>query len=218
MTDLIPITDEQAKAIQEVAKVGGQSLEIVTSLGGYFARVLGTVPEDIVGILGGDALRVRRVENAARRVQDAKARLDSRNVQSEPPPLSLLGPILNPASEEERPELTDLWSRLLAAAMDPARVGKVRQAFMDTLKRMDPMDALVLEALGANIQTYSPGPVHYLSSHLGTGQDEIELSLFHLFELDVLRERMTARGDPVRSLNQVDYTVFGRELMRTLRD
>ncbi len=52
MTDsLIPVTDEQAKAIQE-------ALKALQGLGGYMKDTFGTMPQDIVALLGGDYLKV----------------------------------------------------------------------------------------------------------------------------------------------------------------
>lgn len=47
------------------------------------------------------------------------------------------------AQEESREELAELWARLLANAMDP-NMNSVRQSFIDAVKRMDPLDAVVL--------------------------------------------------------------------------
>ena len=46
--------------------------------------------------------------------------------------------------------MQDLWSRLLAAAMDPNRRDAMRQSFIQTVKQMDPMDTLVLKAIRDN--------------------------------------------------------------------
>jgi hypothetical protein len=73
MTDtggMIPIGDEQAKAAQE-------ALKTARAAGSYFAEVLGTVPHDVVGLLGGDWLRVKRAENAARIAQSRRCRCGS---------------------------------------------------------------------------------------------------------------------------------------------
>jgi hypothetical protein len=64
--------------------------------------------------------------------------------------LEICSPILEAAADEENDELQDLWSRLLAAAMDPNRRDAMRQSFIATVKRMDPIDALVLKAIHAN--------------------------------------------------------------------
>ncbi len=54
---IIPISDEQAKAIQEAIKA-------LQGVGGFLKQILGTVPEDLVGYFGGDCapsqLRSRR--------------------------------------------------------------------------------------------------------------------------------------------------------------
>jgi hypothetical protein len=47
---VIPISDEQAKAIQE-------ALKTLQGLGGFLRETFGTVPEDIVALLGGNWLR-----------------------------------------------------------------------------------------------------------------------------------------------------------------
>ena len=60
---------------------------------------------------------------------------------------SLAVPLLQAAYDESRPELQELWASLIAAAMDPARSGRVRLSFIDTLKQFDPLDALVLRGV-----------------------------------------------------------------------
>jgi hypothetical protein len=65
MTDLIPISDEQAKAIQE-------ALKTLRGLGGFLRETFGTIPEDLVGLLGGDRLKVLRAENLARILDKAR--------------------------------------------------------------------------------------------------------------------------------------------------
>jgi hypothetical protein len=47
------------------------------------------------------------------------------------------------AQEEGREQLMELWARLLANAMDP-NLNSVRQSFIEAVKNMDPVDAIVL--------------------------------------------------------------------------
>jgi abortive infection alpha-like protein len=137
---LIPISDEQAKAAQE-------ALKTLEGLGGYLKETLGTVPQDLVGLLGGDWLKVKRAENLVRTVEKMRERLKARGVEpAEPPSLSLLLPILVAAAEESRDELQDIWARLLAAAADPSRAKSFRIQFIETVKKMDPLDAAVLRS------------------------------------------------------------------------
>src|SRR5271169_48238 len=51
---LVPILDEQAKAITEVAKLGTAVVAEVGQLARFFGRVLGTAPEDVVGLIVSD--------------------------------------------------------------------------------------------------------------------------------------------------------------------
>ena len=77
--------------------------------------------------------------------QEAMARLADRHVQDPiPASLSVALPILQGAADEDRDELVDLWARLLANAMDP-NLNSVRQSIIDAVKKMDPVDAVVLQ-------------------------------------------------------------------------
>ena len=110
---LIPIGGEQAK-------LGQEALKVLRGLGSFLTKSLGSVPEDIVGYLGGDWLRVRRAENIAEMMQRAKGRLEARGVaETTPASLTIALPVLRGAADESRPVIQDLWARLLAAAMDP---------------------------------------------------------------------------------------------------
>lgn len=215
MTDVVVLSDEQAKAVQEAFKFGGKSLETARSFGGYVARVLGTGPEDLIGLLGGDWLRIRRAENMASMAHESLKRLERRGVLSQPATLSVALPLLTTAADEDRKELVDLWERLLAAAMDPSR--QVRHRFIETIQKMDPLDAVVLKEVPDG-QRLEPNPIAYLSQKLGVGPDAIELSLRHLVELGCFREAYTKVGDWIGTFTMVTHTAFGRELLRTLAD
>lgn len=134
----LPISDEQAKLGQEVLKV-------MSGVGSFFKEALGGVPQDLVGYLGGDWLRLRRVENIAKMMERAREKLKAAGVtETEPASLTLALPILRGAADESREEIQDLWARLMAAALDPAKAGSVRQGFAEAISKMDPLDALVL--------------------------------------------------------------------------
>lgn len=218
MNDLIPLTDEQAKAIQEVAKFGSEAAGLVRGLGGYLRQIFGTVPEDMIGLLIGDSLRFKRAENMARTAKRAFEILEARGVeQLQPAPLSVALPLLEGAAEEDREELTELWAKLLAAAADPDRAGAMRQSFIRAVKQMDPLDALVLDRLPESPMSLDQSPVGRVAALAGASMDQAEISMLHLIEIGILRDTYTRRGDPVASIQRVDYTVFGRELVRLLK-
>jgi hypothetical protein len=174
---MIPIGDEQAKALQE-------ALKTLQGLGGFLKETFGTVPADFVGLLGGDWLKVRRLENFARIAEKARERLRARHVDApEPPRLSILLPLIVAAADEEDDELQDIWARLLAAAADPARAKSMRLAFVETVKKMDPLDARILQQMtGLQVR---PGSdlATALSDHLKISRDEAWFSLERLHEI-----------------------------------
>jgi Abortive infection alpha len=142
-TSLVPISDEQAK-------LGQKALEVLQGLGGFLREIFATVPEDLVGYFGGDLLKLRRAENFARIAQEARERLKARGIHTtEPPSISILLPIVVSSADESRDELVDIWARLLAAAADPARAKSFRLAFIEATKRLDPLDAAVLQGISA---------------------------------------------------------------------
>ena len=200
---MIPISDEQAKAIEE-------ALKTARAAGGYFAEVLGTVPHDIVGLLGGDWLRVKRAENAARIAQKASERLRARNVKPEPASLSIGLPILLAAADESREELQDIWARLLAAAADPGRSRSFRIAFIETARKLDPLDARLLQFVQQQMTPNGAhrGDVDALARKDGFGNDEITITYDKLIELKLL--------NPLTGVVTLDP--FGREFLRAISD
>jgi hypothetical protein len=68
----------------------------------------------------------------------------------EPSP-SIAIPLLEAAVDEDRRVLKDLWTRLLANACDPNRHTRVRLAFIELLKRLDPLDAEILSVIGTSV-------------------------------------------------------------------
>ena len=145
MSDEIEAVTEGAKAVQESAKLGQAVIEAGSDLAKYVGRALGTVPEDLVGLSFGDRLRVKRIENVTRMFREAEARLDNRNVEHrEEINTKLIGPLLEAMSEESDETLQDLWAQLLANAMDPNSGVSLQRVLIDTLRRFEPIDAVVL--------------------------------------------------------------------------
>jgi hypothetical protein len=136
-----------ANAVEAIAKTTGQALDVIHDTGGYLRHVFGEVPADLVGVLGGAWLHERhlRIRDALRHRTEQLIR--ERNVQEaiELSP-NMAAALIAGAQEESREELTELWARLLANAMDP-KLSSVRHSFIEAVKAMDPTDALVLTDL-----------------------------------------------------------------------
>jgi hypothetical protein len=204
-SSVIPLSDEQAKAIQE-------ALKTLRGIGGFLKQTFGTVPEDMIGLLGGDWLKARRMENFARIAGKAQRRLKLRNITSTiPPRLPILLPLVNAAADEEDDELQDLWARLLAAAADPARAKSFRAAFVNAAKKMDPLDAAALKALPTS--HFNLGMYRSLSEQLGVSTDEIEISIDNLLSLGFVRPFGDVTSPTYRLVSP-----FAREFLRAIND
>jgi hypothetical protein len=185
-----------AKAAGATARTAGQALEIVHDTGGYLSRVFGNVPEDVVGVCGGAWLHERHIRLRERLRRRTELILQERDVQEviELSP-NLAMELIAGAQEEGCEELMELWARLLANAMDP-NLNSVRHSFIDAVKRMDPLDAVVLRYIyEAKISTAQPGRIDEASATAGLVNiasaidrraDEIEVSLRHLHELQLV--------------------------------
>ena len=147
---------EGAKAAQEIAKTAGKALDAAQAGGAYLARMLGTVPEDVVGLLGGDLLRRYRIRNWYSISQKTFDKLGQRGVeQIEPLNAKVIVPLLEAASNESDETLQEMWAELLANAMDPDHDVSLQHIFIDTLKQFEPIDARILSAyfeMGENKQ------------------------------------------------------------------
>ena len=183
---LIPITDEQAKLSQEIVKA-------FRDLGSFFGRALGSTPEDLVGYYGGDRLRIRRAENIVKMMCEAQARLAVMGIEeTKPATLSIALPILEGAADEDREELVDLWARLLASAMDATK-NNVRYSFISSIRKMDPLDAVIVRHIYEKNILFIERPTEQkpsqqtsmedISIAIGRRSDEVEVSVRHLRDL-----------------------------------
>jgi Abortive infection alpha len=204
----VPITDEQAKAVQKLADFGTTVVEEGGQLARYVGRVLGTAPHDAVGIVLGDPLHFVRTAIAAKYDELLTRVLRSRNVSPQPVSPSLAIPLLRAAYDESRPELQELWAHLIASAMDPRRASSVRRSFIDTLQRFDPLDARMLrELFGIFPGDGGPNTRDYLTRVLSCSPNEVEVSFLNLETL-----RCAYRGHP--GTPNFTITPYGIELVK----
>jgi hypothetical protein len=204
---------EETKAVQEVAKFGTRALDSVDKLGSFLARMFGTVPEDTIGVIGGDWLKHIRVRNAARLGQRTEEILRERGIldKTEPMSPSVALPLLEAAQDETREELREMWAHLLANGMDPDRQGEVRRVIIETVKKLDPLDAVVLKAFDDGINSgRSALSLSNLVDALHTKKDEIRLSLTNLTTLGCVN-RLIANA----KYEQLRISTLGREIIRS---
>ena len=118
------------------------------------------------------------------------------------------------AADESRDELVDLWARLPAAAADPTRTTKFRRIFIEIAKQMDPIDAVVLQAVAKwpspkshNERVAMP---RVIAESLKLTDDEFEVSRTHLVAMGLFSQSdMGSRMGP---------TSLSREFLRAVND
>ena len=193
------MTDE-ARAVAEAAKTAGEIVKAAGGLGSYLAKVLGSIPENVLGLAVGDWLDHKRrrhlailEDNTARVLEEIRINHPERLTEPSP---SVLIPLLQAAVDESREELQDLWASLLANAMlDGGR--KVRRDYFEAVRQMEPVDALVLDRVS---QHSGPGAdwtvIGADLQRLGFSSDDMTIALDKLVTLHcvVLPPRLTAFG------------------------
>ena len=182
----MPGVDKPAEAVAETAKLGQDLVELTKGGGQWASAVLGTLPHDVVGILG-DKVRAYRIERAYELRQRVMGRLAAKGYQKPEElnaPPSLLLPILEAAVDEDREELQSLWEKLLAAASAPETRAGVRHSYIKIVKELDPPDALVLQ--DAPVWTSKFDWANDAAGRLKLPIEEIRLSVRNLKEAGLI--------------------------------
>lgn len=97
------------------------------------------------------------------------------------PSLAVLTPLLESAIDENRAELKSIWRRLLANAYDPQRSQRIRLSFVTIAKQLDPLDAVILQAIGsAGNGQLKPNARDYVQAALRIPLSEIMVSFDNL--------------------------------------
>lgn len=213
MSEEAKAAKEIAKAVQETAKVVPAVLDAGTDLGKWVAGVLGTLPEDIVGLALGDyvgELRIRNLDRIRRRTDAIHATRGVQNPQPISPNRAI--PAFEAASEESDETLQDLWAALLANAMDPNREVPLDRIFIETLKSFEPLDARVLQhyASAYAAENIDGRRIDWTADRLHIRPSLAEVSIRRLGKLDCLRHEqgiiwaITALGQELLTACQRD--------------
>jgi hypothetical protein len=150
------LSDEESKAIQEMAKTAGKSVEAAQKLGGFIAKYIGGPLEQAIGIWH-DKLKYRRWENQVLLLQKATMFLQARGLSAPTRSLNLALaiPLLEEASLADSEVLQDRWATLLANAGDASQP-EVRRAYVSILAELTAFDAMILEKVYDADSVYIP--------------------------------------------------------------
>ena len=221
--------EEEAKAVQEVAKTTGKAIDAAREAGGFIARFVSGSLDQGIGIFE-DRLRYMRWERQIRLMQRAQdfLKLVGMSVPTRPVPLKLLIPIMQGASLEENDDLQDRWAALLVNTANANFGSEVRRSYVTILEQLTPLDAHILDVLYSlpfeksqhdGIAT-AELPLH---AHIKEEKEQefplptedVVISLSNLARLGCLRPGMTWGGG--ESFGRVNPTVAGKAFVVACR-
>ncbi|HXQ52211.1 MAG TPA: Abi-alpha family protein [Stellaceae bacterium] len=195
------------KPVVEIAKSGAKSIDPARDLCGFVARVLGTVPEDVVGIVAGDPMRQVRTRNCIRLAHRTGEILAGRGVKETVALSATIAlPLLAAAQDEGREEMQEMWARMLANAMSPAKAETMRLEFVDALRRLHPRDTQILQKMSESTAQLGPSSRDHFAGRLKISVHAADVALHNLE-----RVRCIKPGGP----GSLSYymTAFGHELI-----
>lgn len=221
--------EEEAKAVQEVAKTAGKVVDAARETAGFIARFVSGPLEQGMGIFE-DHLRYMRWERQSRLMQRAQEflRVGGLSAPTRPVPLKLLIPIMQGASLEEDDDLQDRWAALLVNAANANFRNEVRRSYAAILEQLTPLDARLLDVLyslpfeqsqhdgiaTAKLPKYAR--IKEEKEHeFPLPSEEIVISLSNLARLGCLRPGMTWGGG--ESFGRVNPTVAGKAFVEACR-
>jgi hypothetical protein len=212
------VSDPEANAVKATANattalagVVSKGLDMASAVGGYVFKIVGTVPEDLIGVLGGDYLHHQRRRNLAAMAAKTALRIEQiggRAPELTEPSASLVVPLLQAAADENREELQDLWAALLARAMTGGG-RRIRRQFFSIIEALEPSDAVVFEAVCRPPVRQEDRIIQEMNA-CGIERSEYQVSIESLASLNLLKPSNT--NSPI-----VDITSLGRELWSVLQ-
>ncbi len=227
------ISDEEGKAVQEIAKVAGKSIDAGREMGGFIAKYLGAPLEQAMGIWT-DKLKYLRWESQIRLVDRAQTFLHARGLDAptRPVALSLAIPLLEEGSLADHNEIQDRWAMLLANAAD-THGPEIRRAYVGILSEMTPLDAYLLDMIHDADAAFTPsenmdhaelwtGNLPH-SVRVGTKDDankppappEFHVALGNLGRLGLIDSAAAFGG--MANMNYVAMTELGRHFVNACR-
>ncbi|MGN6148598.1 MAG: Abi-alpha family protein [Rhizomicrobium sp.] len=177
-------------------------------------RPITEIAQNVLGIAGGDWLAERRRLNREKLSRRTDKILKERGVNApEEPSPSIAIPLLSAAQEEGREELAELWAKLLATAMDPARKHSYRREFLAIVRELEPLDIRAISALDkfGNMQSQTDRK-YLIAQEANVSEDMVAISFRNLHRLELTADSQV--GDR-RTWPQLSF--LANELLKAIR-
>ncbi len=133
---------------------------LLTAAGGgvlvpFVNKLLGPGAEEL-GTMIAERGRIYRLQNTFNVFQKAKAMAAEAGFDPQQVNLKTLLPLLEGASLEDNPSLSDKWAALLANAADPADSISIKPVYADILRQLTPHEAQVLDKIFIDADAMNP--------------------------------------------------------------
>lgn len=139
--------EESAKAVQEVSKVAGKTVDGVHDLVSFFGKFVPT--DEIAGIIS-DRFQYFRYVGQVKLIQKAEALRQKAGIQQlKPIALKVAIPYLEAAALEDDELLQDKWAALLVNAANPAKDIDLSRTYIAILEEITPYEAAILDKIYA---------------------------------------------------------------------
>jgi hypothetical protein len=149
---------------------------------------------------------------AVERAREILAKRDVKVVSEDARP-EHIDHLLNAAKDASDPNIKELFARLLASAVDPARKKNYRPEFADVVRQLEPLDALVLKEFarpGSNPSLWR----NEIAAAVGRNPDDVILAAKNLLRLECIEPQQPSQ----RIENAALLTPRGRTLLSLVAD
>jgi hypothetical protein len=226
--ELLMLTDEESKAVQEAAKAAVELKSEIRSFGEFMGTIIGHPLRQAGGLIG-DGLGILRMEIAFKYQKRVERIMIERgmNGPQRTIPLSVAYPLLEAASLEEDNDMAEMFAQLLVNATNKDFDGYIPKSFVETVRRMSPLEALILRRMvdapdeaktdggflytGSLPERYGSRPEPYDNEYVEPVAP-VALALASLMTAGCIELMTTIDGSIVHFQGAV--TLYGKELIR----
>lgn len=182
------ISDEEAKAAQELAKLGQKGVEAATDAGGWLTKTFGKAFDHISEAFA-DKAAAYRIRNRAKVVAKTQVYLKKLGV-TDLKTIDLRSgiPLLESISDEPEEPIQDLWAAYIANALDSSQKSvAINRLIINVIKNLEPNDLPVIRRLAAeNLSTPVRDPIHLDHDDFSVEEPDLSNVLARLMALGLL--------------------------------
>lgn len=210
------ISDEQAKAAQEIAKFGQKSIDAASEAGGFFAKTFGGAIEHYSQALA-DRAAAYRIVNRAKVAIKTQQRLKKLGVTNFKAIDFRNGvPLLEGISDESDEKLQDVWAAYLANALNPENPSvTANRQLINIIRQLEPGDLNILAGLSSQelnqsrSDNLSKKAIDFSSEEEVLNQSLSRLTALGLFSFENGPDRLTLESDRAQPCRVVIETSLG---------